>query len=279
MTNIVVLFGQVGLIALSPYDQQPKIKIYREGAPDSTGDPNTALCKGDCLLCYNAEESVSLAVDILNGGFIRANSQITVTRADFQPAATATDSHRNGNGAQHGESAGKVAYRPSLSQAQVKVARSAIKQALTWNEDDDIGVSKAAALRIVVLEGLFKPSDFANPTFSDELEADIASECEKIGILEKLTFFSSNPRGIAVVKFSTSYAAQECIRVMNGRYFGGQRLKSYFWDGVTNYSVTGHSDAHEEELEKQEASRLDEFGDWLEQEQEELPEEFRLRTE
>jgi hypothetical protein len=36
---------------------------------------------------------------------------------------------------------------------QVKVARTAIKQALTWNEDDDIGVSKAAALRIVVLEG------------------------------------------------------------------------------------------------------------------------------
>jgi hypothetical protein len=36
---------------------------------------------------------------------------------------------------------------------QVKVAKSAIKQALTWNEDDDIGVSKAAALRIVVLEG------------------------------------------------------------------------------------------------------------------------------
>lgn len=38
---------------------------------------------------------------------------------------------------------------------QVKVAKSAIKQALTWNEDDDIGVSKAAALRIVVLEGTY----------------------------------------------------------------------------------------------------------------------------
>lgn len=36
----------------------------------------------------------------------------------------------------------------------MKVARSAIKQALTWNEDDDIGVAKAAALRIVVLEGI-----------------------------------------------------------------------------------------------------------------------------
>jgi len=86
------------------------------------------------------------------------------------------------------------------------------------------GVSRAAALRIIVIEGLFKPSDFLDPTFSDELETDIASECEKCGTIEKLTFFSSNPRGIAVVKFGTSYAAQECIRLMNGRFFAGTSL-------------------------------------------------------
>jgi HIV Tat-specific factor 1 len=91
--------------------------------------------------------------------------------------------------------------------------------------------------------------------------------------------FSSNPRGIAVVKFSTSYAAQECVHLMNGRYFGGQKLKCYFWDGVANYSISVASERAAEEEEKAEASRLDEFGDWLEKEQEDLPEEFRLRTE
>ena len=59
----------------------------------------------------------------------------------------------------------------------------------------------------------------------------------------------------------------------------GNKLKSYFWDGVANYSVTGQSEAAQEEAEKQEESRLDEFGDWLENNDEELPEEFRLRTE
>jgi hypothetical protein len=39
------------------------------------------------------------------------------------------------------------------------------------------------------------------------------------------------------------------------------------------------SDQQEDEEEKQEEHRLDEFGDWLEQNQEELPEEFILRTE
>lgn len=53
----------------------------------------------------------------------------------------------------------------------MKVARSAMKQALAWNEDDDIGVKKAAALKIVVLEGMFSPTDFeSQPSFEEELQ-------------------------------------------------------------------------------------------------------------
>lgn len=151
---------------------------------------------------------------------------------------------------------------------------------------------------------------------------DIAEECEKCGVVEKITLFSQNVRGIVVVKFSTSYAAQECVKLMNGRFFGGRKIKSFFWDGVTNYTVTsssmrriggkkrdsdeqkeravevgegqpgsgsGNSDGQpnlreededdEDDEDRVESSRLDEFGDWLEHEQEDLPEEFRLRTE
>jgi hypothetical protein len=226
-----------------------------------------------------------------------------------------------------------------------------MKQALAWNEDDDIGVKKAAALKIVVLEGMFSPTDFeSQPSFEEELQVlvvtnslclipslrhplsvllfdqvDIAEECEKCGVVEKITLFSQNVRGIVVVKFSTSYAAQECVKLMNGRFFGGRKIKSFFWDGVTNYTVTSSSmrrmggkkrdseeqkeravevgegqsgsasasatgdgqpnlreeedDDDEDDEDRVESSRLDEFGDWLEHEQEDLPEEFRLRTE
>ena len=59
----------------------------------------------------------------------------------------------------------------TISCRQVKVARSAMKQALAWNEDDDIGVKKAAALKIVVLEGMFSPTDFeSHPSFEEELQ-------------------------------------------------------------------------------------------------------------
>jgi Holliday junction resolvase RusA-like endonuclease len=56
-----------------------------------------------------------------------------------------------------GESQGQGQFktsRPKLSQAQVKVAKHAMRQALAWNEDDDMGVSKSTALKIVVLEGM-----------------------------------------------------------------------------------------------------------------------------
>ena len=41
----------------------------------------------------------------------------------------------------------------SVLESQVKVAKSAMRQALTWNEDDDMGIGKSKALRIVVIEG------------------------------------------------------------------------------------------------------------------------------
>jgi HIV Tat-specific factor 1 len=222
---------------------------------------------------------VKFAVDILDEGFLRPNVKITVTKASFEYKKEDGDA-----GEGEGTSGPNVhKKKPKLTQAQIKVARNAVKQALLWNEDDDIGVSKSAALRIIVLEGMFHPHDFsqlANSLANDEedLQQEIAEECEKFGAIDKITLFARNPRGIVVVKFSTSFAAQECIRVMNGRFFAGRKIKCYFWDGVSNYSITTEQKQEEEE-EKQEASRLDEFGDWLEQDQADLPEEFQLRSE
>jgi HIV Tat-specific factor 1 len=252
---------------LNPADQQPKIRIYREEGSDR--------CKGDALICYAAEESVKLALDILDDGYIRPNYQVHVTKASFE------DKQQQSNQTAGGK---RVSQHSNVSHAQVKVAQNAVKQALTWNDEDDIGIAKSAALRIVVLEGMFKASDFKvseqqQNVFLGELEKDVATEIGKIGEIEKLTVFTKNPKGVIVVKLTTSFAAQECIRLMNGRFFGGKKIKCYFWDGATNYSVVSSSVAENDEEDKEEEERLNEFGDWLEHEQEELPEEFQLKTE
>ena len=205
-----------------------------------------------------------MAIQVFDGGFIRPNCKITVTKAEFQNIS-------------NNDTALSKRVRPSVTRAQIKVAQSAVAQALAWNDEGDIGISKRQGLRIVVLEGMFHPHDFNDPSFSDELEADIATECEKYGEIEKITIFSKNPRGVVVVKFKTAFAAQECIRAVHGRFFGGNQLKCYFWDGTTNFSQVPASVIEQEE--KEEEARIDEFGDWLEKEQENLPEEFQLKTE
>jgi hypothetical protein len=95
--------------------------------------PESLPCKGDCLLCYNAEESVKLAVDILSGGYISANHQVTVTRADFTPGGNGDQGGAARNGGHHQGQA----HRPSLSQAQVRAdsfsLRSCISHLFSWS--------------------------------------------------------------------------------------------------------------------------------------------------
>ncbi|CBJ28191.1 conserved unknown protein [Ectocarpus siliculosus] len=238
-------FSKCGIIATDPLTQQPKIKIYK----DDEGHP-----KGDGSVCYAKAESVEMAINVLHEGQLRPGVTIEVSKAVFQQKGQSFDNTK----------------RLKVNDARVKVARAAAEQALSWAENDDTGATKGG-LKIVVVENMFHPSDFeANERFGEELEADLLAEGEKLGPVEKITVFAKNNKGPVVVKFGTAYAASECVKVFDGRFFGGRKLSCHFWDGVTNYTI-------KEEDEKEEAQRLDAFGDWLEEQ--ELPEELRPRTE
>lgn len=207
--------------------------------------------KGDASLCFARPESVESCLNFFDGGYLRPKVTLEVKRAEF--------SKRDGQQQQP---------RTKLNAAQVKVAKAAMQQALGWMDEHDTGVNRSSALKIVVIENMFRPEEFNDPSFSEELERDIATECEKLGPLEKITVFEKNPKGVVIVKFGTAYAASECIRLFNGRFFAGRKLRCHYWDGVTDYTVKDH---HEEE------ARLEELGDWLEQQ--DLPDEFKIRVE
>ncbi|CAM9179509.1 unnamed protein product, partial [Hapterophycus canaliculatus] len=245
MEEIREHFNKCGIIATDPLTQQPKIKIYK----DEEGNP-----KGDGSVCYVKPESVEMAINVLHEGQLRPGVTIEVSKAVFEQKGQSFDNSK----------------RLKVNDARVKVARAAAEQALSWAESDDTGATKGG-LKIVVVENMFQPSDFEkNETFGEELEADLLAEGEKLGPVEKITVFSKNNKGPVVIKFGTAYAASECVKVFDGRFFGGRKLSCHFWDGVTNYTI-------KEEDEKEEAQRLDAFGDWLEEQ--ELPEELRPRTE
>lgn len=253
--------SKAGIIELDPETQRSKIKLYREQKDGSS------KLKGDASICYARPESVELALQLLDEAPYRPEVSVTdykvsVTRAKFQ---------------QHGDEYKKKV----VSNAKRKVAKLAALQAIGWDEDDDNGriTGGRKGLRIVVLKHVFTLEELqqqqqGEDAILEKLQYEIRNECEQWGTVEKITVFSKHKDGIVIVKFAQPSAASTAVKEFDGRPHKGRRMECIFWDGVTDYTV------RDEEKEARDAKkRQEEFGEWLETQQEDLPEELRLQTE
>jgi len=99
-------------------------------------------------------------------------------------------------------------------------------------------------LRIVILQGMYTEDEVLSnrgheDAFFKELEDELCGEIESsIGPVERMQFFPENSsQGIVKIKFESGLHAEECIKVMNGRFFDGREIKATFWDGKTDYRV------------------------------------------
>lgn len=52
---------------------------------------------------------------------------------------------------------------------------------------------------------------------------------------------------------------------MNGRFFAGQKVEAYIFDGAEKFKKSSAKKEVDEEIEKE---RLEKFGDWLEESKE-----------
>ena len=72
--------------------------------------------------------------------------------------------------------------------------------------------------------------------------------------------YQHSPDGVVTVKFRSPEAAQSCIRLMSGRFFGGRRLEAALWDGVAVFYAPKPAETAEEQ-----AARLEAFARELEE--------------
>jgi HIV Tat-specific factor 1 len=110
---------------------------------------------------------------------------------------------------------------------------------------------------------MFTLEDMRGDQYEAGLTQDILREVEgTIGEVERIRVFSHNPEGVVELKFTSAESAEKCIKVMQGRYYSARRLECAYWDGKTDYKRVRLRQCREEEDE--ERRRIEEFGQWIE---------------
>lgn len=152
-------FSKCGVIMEDLETGEPKIKIYRD---------ENGLSKGDALVSYFKEESVPLAIDLLDESELRpgqASTKMSVQKAVFkekeQPAVEKKKTM-----------SGKVKAKKKMQQLQRK---------FDWVEEEG-GKKQEKFSKIVILKNMYTQEELdADPTLLLELKDDVREECEKLG--------------------------------------------------------------------------------------------------
>jgi len=239
LQDVEKFFSRAGMMDLDPETLQPKIKLYQQNGK----------YKGDASICYARSESVELALQILDQAPWDEHHILTVQRAEFEAKDDVTK------------------RKLPISQAKRKVAKLALLQA----QDDGFGERLAGGrkgLRIVVVRHMM------DGIKEEKLEQTVQAQCDAFGPVEKITCISATQ--IVIIKFVEPSAAADAVKAWNGAVNEHTKkiMEAIYWDGVTDYTTTL---ADEEGKHKEEEERHENFGKWLQQ-QEELPPELRLNV-
>ncbi|VVT49695.1 uncharacterized protein SAPINGB_P002397 [Magnusiomyces paraingens] len=253
----------------------------KETTKEATQEHKKDLNGGDALVIFFRPESVALAVEMTdNADLWLQGPGGPPTRVHVEPAkfkAKPSDS--------------KPAEKKTVSgYEKTKAMRARAKleaKVSTWDDDDEkggsgdtrAGANKARWARDVILENVFgveelhpggKPSVDAGALA--ELEADILSGAEAIGVVRGVTVYDLEKDGVVSVRFESAEEAEACVRVMDGRWFGGRKLRAEISDGRRRFRKSGGGNRTKTEEEEggekdEEEERLEEFGKWLERDE------------
>ncbi|KAG8863479.1 hypothetical protein FRB96_008219 [Tulasnella sp. 330] len=263
-------FGKFGLIEIDDKDE-PKIKLY---ADETTGQFN-----GEALIVYFKEESVDLAIRMLDDAELRlgdSGTRMAVRKADF------THKVKDGaNGTAKEADGAKKEYKPRTVDKKAATRRIGKMQSKLndWDDEDGFGPSSdvpitASSLalqgRVVVLKHMFTLKDLEDDaSLLLDLKQEVREECETLGDVTNIVLYDKELDGVITVKFRDSVSAQACILKMNGRFFDGRKVSAELYTGKEKFRKTGDANdlLDEHDGDEAEKKRLDAFAGWLEGQQ------------
>lgn len=250
-------FSKCGLIEEDDAGE-PKVKMYAR-------DDGTFI--GEALIVYFKEESVMLALNILDEAELRLgdpSTRMTVNQADF--------SHKHEAGSVEGSAEAKPRKTIDKKRATRRIVKMA-RKLNEWDDEDGFGPTiteedkaRAAnqAARVVVLKHMFTLKELAeDASLLLDLKEDVREECESLGEVTNVVLYDKEPEGVMTVKFRDSLSAQACIIKMNGRFFAGRRIEASLYAGKQRFKRSGAGDEFEGDGDEAEKQRLDDFAQWL----------------
>ncbi|PVU94394.1 hypothetical protein BB559_003017 [Furculomyces boomerangus] len=250
------VFKKCGTIMPDIITGKPRIKVYR----DEKGIP-----KGDALITYFKEPSVSLAIDILDDSLFRYDEprRIKVQVAKFTEKKQVDGPQQK-----------KTKIDPNLIKKRIQQ----LEKKLEWDEEGAPISEKYN--KMVVLVGMFTQDEIKNDvTLLIDLKEDIREECEKVGQVTNIKIYEDSNDGLVVVKFTDKLGAQAAVKLLNGRFFAGRQIEAFISTGKvklddkknidlqdmnTNNEERGTSSSAKLDISEQE--RLESYAQWLEKE-------------
>ncbi|KIY64154.1 hypothetical protein CYLTODRAFT_381276 [Cylindrobasidium torrendii FP15055 ss-10] len=253
--ELITAFSRFGVLE-EDYDGEPKVKMYAK---------DDGTFSGEALVVYFKEDSVSLALNILDESELRLGdpkSVMHLARADF------AHKHGGGGSAPANNQPRRVVDKKKATRRIVKMQ----KKLEEWNDEDGFGPALAPEEtttnkpgRVVVLKHMFTLQELEeDATLLLDLKEDVRDECASLGEVTNVVLFDQEPDGIMTVKFKDPLSAQACVVKMNGRFFAGRRIEASVFFGKQRFR---RSDTEDEQGTEEE--RLARFNDFIMQQDEE----------
>ncbi|KAI9373082.1 hypothetical protein BJX61DRAFT_533477 [Aspergillus egyptiacus] len=250
------VFSRCGVIAEEIDSGRPRIKMYTD---------DDGKFKGEVLIVYFRPESVNLAIQMLDDSDFRLGVTGPLGPMRVQPADFSFKSQQ--------EAPTKTSMRDKKK--IIKRTQKLNNKLADWDDDEPAALvdTNSRFEKVVILKHMFTLQELdEDPAAILDIKEDIREECSKLGEVTNVVLYDKEEDGVVSVRFSDPEAARNCVKLMNGRYFGGTAVEAYISDGKERFRKSNEKRAALEDLaekgldaeDEEENQRLDEFGTWLE---------------
>ncbi|KAF9024814.1 hypothetical protein BDZ89DRAFT_1040878 [Hymenopellis radicata] len=198
--EVVSCFSKFGVLEEDD-DGEPKVKMYAR---------DDGSFSGDALVVYFKEDSVILALNILDESELRLgdpNSVMHLAKADFSHKNT---SHSDGKS---GESQPrKTVDKKKASRRIGKMQQNGTTKMASGLHSNPKKPLPRKTSRAVVLKHMFTLKELEeDATLLLDLKEDVRDECSSLGEVTNVVLYDKEEDGIMTVKFRDPVSAQACV--------------------------------------------------------------------